>query len=495
MKSLSHVVSKKTKFAHARRLAEMCCVDLQPFNIVEKIGFQKYAHYIDKSLTFPTATTVATTALNDVYNVYLCAVKESLKNCPKDISLVLDMWTDKYRKISYINIKIHYCENFNIKIVSLKTEHFPHPHTGELVARNVADTLEQFGLQNKNITAVSDGGSNIIKSLRIQTIVRFSCLAHSLHLFITSDILENTAFTCLRDTIMKMKHIFRCLNYRSEDIRRIQIVQENSECCKIINKIEQVCKCLESDDSISIGDFEEQLEEATSFHYSQSLKNPVVTRWNSVLVMIKSFSENFLPINMILLKVRSENLIITEMQKELIIEFGKFLDIFSEATTYLQGQQYATISSCIYFYENIHSKLIEREITSTFGIIIELYSFAKECFCKRFKIMKVHLVAALLDPCQKNWSLLECYVKRYPDWMNVPENYVLENEVENYVTKEQIIYREILSRNLYTENSMEIISLEEPPRKVISMSVYCRTENFENEKQDIQFKYTQYNRI
>lgn len=43
------------------------------------------------------------------------------------------MWTDKYKKISYINIKIHYSVNFDLKCISLKTEHFPHPHTGRAV--------------------------------------------------------------------------------------------------------------------------------------------------------------------------------------------------------------------------------------------------------------------------------------------------------------------------------------------------------------------------
>ena len=37
-------------------------------------------------------------------------------------------------------------------------------------------------------------------------------------------------------------------------------------------------------------------------------------------------------------------------------EFKDFLEIFEEATNYLQGQENATISTCIYFFENILSK-------------------------------------------------------------------------------------------------------------------------------------------
>lgn len=70
--------TKNTKFVHARRLAEMCCVHLQPFNIAEREGFHKYIKALDPQASFPTRKTVATTALNDVYGVYLEAVKKSL---------------------------------------------------------------------------------------------------------------------------------------------------------------------------------------------------------------------------------------------------------------------------------------------------------------------------------------------------------------------------------------------------------------------------------
>lgn len=83
--------SKNTKFVHGRRLAQMCCIDLEPFKIVERKGFQNYVKRIDPEIIFPTSTTVATAALNDVFDVYLSAVKDVLSKCPNDINLVLDM--------------------------------------------------------------------------------------------------------------------------------------------------------------------------------------------------------------------------------------------------------------------------------------------------------------------------------------------------------------------------------------------------------------------
>ncbi|KNC27350.1 hypothetical protein FF38_01092, partial [Lucilia cuprina] len=55
----------ETNFVNARRIAEMCCTDLQPFNIVERKGFQKYISTLKPNITFPRSRTIATTALND----------------------------------------------------------------------------------------------------------------------------------------------------------------------------------------------------------------------------------------------------------------------------------------------------------------------------------------------------------------------------------------------------------------------------------------------
>lgn len=448
----------KNKFAHARRLAEMCCIDLQPFSTCQRLGFQKYVKHLDPNITFPSATTVATGALNDVYDVYLSSIKKLTSSCPNNINIVLDMWTDKYKKISYINIKIHYSVNFDLKCISLKTEHFPHPHTGRAVADKVIETIEFFGLQNKKIKAVTDGGSNIVSAMKIKNIERLNCIAHSLHRFITYDILCNDAFEDLNNIILKIKQIYRTLTYRREDILEIQQLKENEKIFEILQNLQNITNCIDCDDNIVFGEMELELEAAIKNPSLPSLKNSVETRWNSILSMLKSFSQNCEVINIVLLKMKRELLLIPSMEQELIKEFVEFLEIFSEATTYMQGQKYATISCVIYFHENIMSKFINQEGKSSFGIMINLYIFAKQHFSERFKILKVHLIAALLDPCQKNWSTLNKYVKKIPS-QNVPDTFVLENEFENHLSKEILLYREIKNQDIGVD------VYEEPPAK------------------------------
>lgn len=71
----------------------------------------------------------------------------------------------------------------------------------------------------------------------------------------------------------------------------------------------------------------------------------------------KSFLKNIDIRNITLLRVKKDLLIMSELDKMIIKEFGAFLQIFKTVTRYLQAHQYPTILTYIYFYENIITSL------------------------------------------------------------------------------------------------------------------------------------------
>ncbi|XP_065359861.1 uncharacterized protein LOC135953781, partial [Calliphora vicina] len=175
------------------------------------VKFQKFVKFLNPKTTLPSDRTVAGTALNDVCNVYFNHVKTHLQKCPKNVTLLTDMWSDNYKRLSYINIKIHYCIEFEIKIVTLKTEIFPRPHTALAVSEKMYDALVKFNLQQKDICAVTDGGSNIVAALKLKNINRFGCTAHILHRFLSHDLLHHERFSHINKIISKLKQIYRSL--------------------------------------------------------------------------------------------------------------------------------------------------------------------------------------------------------------------------------------------------------------------------------------------
>lgn len=98
--------------------------------------------------------------------------------------------------------------------------------------------------------------------------------------------------------------------------------------------------------TLEADNLEQVLEAATTSVNSQSLKNSVSTRWNSTLGMNRCFTDNFDTINICLLKISKSNLAIFEMEKLIIIE-------------------------------RIYSKISTQETNSEFGIVVELFDFAK----------------------------------------------------------------------------------------------------------------------
>lgn len=454
--ALNPSCSKQDKFVTARQIAEMCCWDLESFNIVERPGFQKLLKSLNPRVNLPSNRTIATTALEDVYNVYKTKVMGLISESPKNVTLVLDMWSDKFKRLSYINIKIHFCDDFKLKVISLKTEIFPRPHTGVAVAEKISVSLAEFNLLEKNICAVTDGGKNIISALNIKNISRYGCCAHALHRFLSHDVLNNDEFTHINEITTKLKNIFRSLMYSADEIKKLQNLEEQD---KLLEELEIIVNAMECDEGYPTSDtnFSDDL---LKVNHLPSLKNSVPTRWNSLLTMFNSYIENKNIINMALINVNKEHLLIPEMQKAVIKEFSIFLKIFEEATQYLQGQQYPTISCCIYFYEAIIVLLEKTEKESSFDLTIKLCHFAKENFYKRFKIAKIHVVAALMDPSQKDWQVLDKYLKKIPK--SAVLSFEIEHNVDYPISKEEIIMQEI--KNMQLSND-DVVQIEEPQKK------------------------------
>lgn len=98
----------------------------------------------------------------------------------------------------------------------MKTELFKHPHTGARIKENIKNTLLEFGLQDKTVTAVTDNGSYVISGLRLAKIDRLPCTAHSLHLFLSKDIFKKSP--TLDTIVTKLKPIYRTLTYKYDDL-------------------------------------------------------------------------------------------------------------------------------------------------------------------------------------------------------------------------------------------------------------------------------------
>lgn len=291
----------------------------------------------------------------------------------------------------------------------------------------------------------------MVAAMKLSKMNRLGCTSHSLHRLIVHDILQNPTFNVFLNTVIKLKRIYKCLNYNTENILKIQHTFEDECLLNILDEATEIFSKVEIENQYIVGEADLIDEENIFFNKSLgTLKNSNATRWNTLCTMFQSFYKNQKVINVALIEIERTDLAINHMEKQLLEEFLTFLKIFEDATKYFLGRKYPTINTNIVFFEKIQNTLEENVKTASFGQTLQMYQYAIEHFQKRFKIYKIHLVAALLDPLQKNWKCLEKWLRK------VPKNNIMgffeelnNDDPEGGVSKMNIILDEI------TKNSYE----------------------------------------
>lgn len=342
---------KENKFLLSRQIATMCALDFLPFSIVEKRGFSKFCNW-QNIKNLPTARTISDSALTDVYFHVLSKIKEEIDISPRFVTVALDNWTDSYKRRAFITMQLHYCKNdFELFHCTLKTEAFPHPHNKVRIKSKINEVIKQFGLEHKEIIAVSDNGRNIVAGCNITESVKkhFSCAAHNLHLFLTKNLLEDPQFTPLSTCLEKLRRIYRKLMYKHQELEEWTKSQNVIICANFLKNVIEVQELIEIDEQFILGD---------EIKKHKTLKLSVVTRWNSILTMVKSFNESHQSVNLALGHLDQADLIIGAEERRMLIELEHFLEIFENCTKVLQGSTYPTLSLYIIFYESMMKRYV-----------------------------------------------------------------------------------------------------------------------------------------
>ena len=101
--------------------------------------------------------------------------------CSSAVALTTDMWTDNFRKLSYLDLHAFWVSNeFALKHCLLAVEHFgTDSHTGDNILRHFKQITEEYGLIGFSAPVVTDKGSNMVSGLR--DFPRLDCICHRIH--------------------------------------------------------------------------------------------------------------------------------------------------------------------------------------------------------------------------------------------------------------------------------------------------------------------------
>lgn len=176
------------------KCVNFCSKDIRPFNIVNGEEFEELAQElinveavcgrVPVNSVIPRHVTIAKRC-TDMAEEKMEALVQKLKTLLKNgtVAMTTDMWTEDYRKISYLTITCHFIsEDMELVNKTLTTTMFPleEAKTGENIRRGILKLLvTKFGLDASSlgkIVWVSDEGANI--KLALRPYQRLDCIDH-----------------------------------------------------------------------------------------------------------------------------------------------------------------------------------------------------------------------------------------------------------------------------------------------------------------------------
>lgn len=112
---------------------------------------------------------------------------------------------------------------------------------------------------------------------------------------------------------------------------------------------------------------------------------------------------------------------------EIIRCLAGFLEVFQKATEILSGSKYPTISLCLLFRAEIQKALEIKE--TDYSVVIQLKESMKNNLDHRFPIHELYVVAAILDPAQRNLRIINEFLSEH----NMTAVDLLSKYIDRYV--------------------------------------------------------------
>ena len=168
--------------------------DLRPFSVFEGEGMKEFAQtLIDIGAKYGKVTVKEVSPSRNTIvkkvNSTALAQKSNLVASPKSaiqdnsgLGVTFDLWTDDYKKLSYLSCTKHWLEDAERKNSGVFCKLFQAERkTADSIRHELVANMSEIGLEEsilKNITFVTDKGANIKKSITMLFMVSLllSCL-------------------------------------------------------------------------------------------------------------------------------------------------------------------------------------------------------------------------------------------------------------------------------------------------------------------------------
>ncbi|CAF1299499.1 unnamed protein product [Rotaria sordida] len=154
------------------------------------LGAKNANRNMDIETLFQSRQTISRSIIDQAhhYRVELTElIKESIQN--KSLTISPDMWSDRYRQISYLGLTVTYVDlHLKYYKFSMSCRDFPVElsKAGENISKILKEEMNRFGIDHfDSVNWISDRGSNFLRCFNLNMVIPILCFAHRLHNVLT----------------------------------------------------------------------------------------------------------------------------------------------------------------------------------------------------------------------------------------------------------------------------------------------------------------------
>lgn len=215
-------------------VAEFMVLDVQPFSIVEDVGFRRLMSKAEPRYKLPGRKYFSTSMIPDMHRALQSKVRDlvSAQTAQSDISLTSDAWSDPSIGVGLLSLTAHWLtEEFERRQVILAATPLDESHTGEYLASKLTKLCEEYQIPKTRIhVLLRDGGANMVKAMRLTEIDSITCFAHTLQLVVSDGILSQRVvkdvLAISRSIVGKFRHSILAQQQLEEQQEKFGVAQK-----------------------------------------------------------------------------------------------------------------------------------------------------------------------------------------------------------------------------------------------------------------------------
>lgn len=193
----------------SKMIAKMIAVDLAPVKIVGGRGFRELVKFFRPSFVIPHPTTFTRTHLPELMGNIKGVVLKDMQQA-RHITVTTEYWQNDYAHNHSVNITTHFItDSWDLKSYFLASVLMEGNVTGELIAKSICETLQEFGAVDSTLSIVTDHGTNVRKVGEIGDNHQMDCFADRLDMCLTTYGLD--AVPEWSGLLQRCKDIVQCL--------------------------------------------------------------------------------------------------------------------------------------------------------------------------------------------------------------------------------------------------------------------------------------------